>query len=59
MESFYNHNFTSRQIMKSTDYCNQKVWNIHYDEHIDIVYVFMAKIERTNCGPLLNIIKFN
>ena len=48
MENFYNQNYSHYELLKCKDYSKQKIWNIEYDETHDLVYIFVAKIERDN-----------
>jgi len=59
MESFYQLNYSCHEIINSKDYCDKKVWNIHYDDNYDIIYVFFATLQRNNCGHLLNTVNIN
>ena len=59
MENFYKRNYNYHEIMQTNDYCGKKVWNVHYDDIHDIVYVFIANLERSNFGCLLNDINVN
>jgi hypothetical protein len=59
MENFYERNYHCHQIMETNDYCDKKVWNVHYDEIQDTVYVFIATLKRSNFGSLVNEVNLN
>ena len=44
MKHYYDENYVKFQVSKIEDYINEKVWKIYFDEHYDLIYIFIAKI---------------
>ena len=42
---YYNKNYELYQIFQMDNHVNREIWNVHYDEHTDIVYVMLAKMK--------------
>lgn len=46
MESFYDKNYKNYNVCSNQDVVDTKVWNLFYDQKIDYVYVFVAKVKQ-------------
>lgn len=44
MEGFYDKNYKSHSVSSNTNVFSEKVWSVFYDQKIDYVYVFLAKV---------------
>lgn len=44
MEEFYNNNYVNHEVQELTNVFQERIWNIKYDQHVDMIYVFIAKI---------------
>lgn len=46
MEDFYNRNYRNYVVNEYTNIFQERIWGISYDQHIDMIYVFIAKINQ-------------
>lgn len=46
MEEFYNNNYRNHEVHELTNIFQERIWSISYDQHIDMIYIFIAKINQ-------------
>ena len=47
IEKYYNDNYNAFDVSIEKDYVHNRVWQMHFDEMHDMVYIVMAKIKVT------------
>ena len=44
MEQFYDKNYFQYEMLRLADYSKQRVWKILFDKDMDIIYLFLARV---------------
>ena len=50
IEEFYSENFHLQKYWKSTDSKADSVWNLHWDDKHNLVYIVLATIKESEGG---------
>jgi hypothetical protein len=45
MSEFYDKNFVNYKMFNEKDYIKNAVWDVHYDNNFDLVYIFYAELQ--------------
>ena len=48
IEGFYSKKYKNYHVFQNKNILTEKVWNLYYDQKVDIIYIFIAKVRHLN-----------